>query len=224
TYEEANSKIDHYKENSDYSENDGVVNVVVEKSRAGRPIKRIRLNSYASCDEGIPTRKPAVMNVLPYFPIDESARTFQDLHNNDAADLDTLISLSEDEEIPNEPVSAAVLFPGSCSEKWDDFLPKFTAFQTVFFRNRATIQANQSSLLRMVESLVHSSNVNAIIPAVGSSRPVFGFPFKSKEALLEFDQKLVTDCNYKTACVKYLSSIGGSDLTVTVNEALYSSN
>ncbi|CAG7827309.1 unnamed protein product, partial [Allacma fusca] len=65
------------------------------------------------------------MNVLPDFPIHESARTFQDLHNNDATDLDTLISLSEDEEIPNEPVQTAVIYPGSCSEKWEDFLPKF---------------------------------------------------------------------------------------------------
>ncbi|CAG7709948.1 unnamed protein product [Allacma fusca] len=59
-----------------------------------------------------------------------------------------------------------------------------------------------------------------LIPAVGSSRPKFGFPFQSKRALQEFDQRLVTDGNYKTEHVKYFSSIGGSDRTVTVNEAL----
>ncbi|CAG7729856.1 unnamed protein product [Allacma fusca] len=114
-------------------------------------------------------------------------------------------------------ISKEVFIPTVPTTAYDELLCEFREFQNTCFRNHATIQANQSSMMKMMDAILYNSK--ASIPIPPSSHPVrtnFGFPFQTMASLLAFDEKIVSDENFRSACNKYLGSIGGCDVTAIV--------
>ncbi|CAG7717656.1 unnamed protein product [Allacma fusca] len=220
TYDEAISNIKHFEAFSDLEAE--FTPTPISKSRAGRPIKKPRTNFDEDCVTSLGSNsvEARATLLLPEFPKLVSTELVQVAREPPV--IASCSSNSSDTEMFQGDPSTSVIFTDRCSHNCEEFWNKFSAFQTVCVRNFATIQANQTSLLRMMDTLVHANNalVHVQGPPISQSRPVFGFPFDSRETLVEFDTKLGSDEAFRNSCVKYLASIGGNDLTTAVYEIL----
>ncbi|CAG7815270.1 unnamed protein product [Allacma fusca] len=81
---------------------------------------------------------------------------------------------------------------------------KFLDFQAICVRNFAVITANQSSLTKMMESMIGVMNASSSLKSPPPQCNIqFKFPFSTPEDVLDFDSTLKQDSEYRNACVNH---------------------
>ncbi|CAG7729113.1 unnamed protein product [Allacma fusca] len=212
SYDEAKPNVSHFEEFSELSECDSPKDLPQLKSRTGRILKKNQIKF------GISSNFEAIANVSKHFHLGlvnppKFPDSLEDSHLSEDESSSIVVNsntaCSSPEPINNGHAMSSI------------FEEKFKEFQKDVFMKMATIEANQNTMLNAIRSLLNNTRVNNFaVSQRQEQQPDFGFPFASKESLLNFDSKLKNDHPFRQSAIRYLKSLGGSDLPSTVAEIL----
>ncbi|CAG7827357.1 unnamed protein product, partial [Allacma fusca] len=142
----------------------------------------------------------------------EPARPFQSAPSSSSSTVTHALPLMS--AIP-ETTPAAPNYSGRTLEV-ENILQEIKELKNMCCRNFASIKLHQANLITAVENL--SIRMNSEVSRREVSQAIkFGFPFTEVKKLMEFEEKIKLDLQYRDNAKAQLSRTGGGDVTEVTN-------